>query len=307
MCGALVFAEELKRLAEAASHASSPLEELACWRRVHALLPAGSQQQQAVVAKIDALVRIAERGPAGAAAKSKSGWGKAAGGAGVGVALLTFFVTKGKLLLLGLANMTTLLSMFVSFGAYLSIWSWKFVVGLLLSIYVHEMGHVAMLARLGIKATAPMFIPGFGAYIRSRETLATVREEALVGLAGPNWGLGAALACWALGYAFSSPLFAALAHIGAVINLFNLTPVWQLDGSHAWRALTQWERYIITGTVAAALFLGGPTVSILWLVLICAVARLFQKDAAPTPDGRTLADFAILVATLTFICTMTAR
>ena len=104
-----------------------------------------------------------------------------------------------------------------------------------------------------------------------------------------------------------SPLFAALAYTGAYINLFNLSPIWQLDGSHAWRALTQMERYVVTGVAAAALFMGGPAVSILWLVLICAGYRLFQKDAAPASDGRTLPDFVILIAALTFIAVVTAR
>jgi len=313
-----VHAEELKQLAEAAARASSPVEALKCWRRAHELLPEGSRQRAAVAEKIDGLVQLAQHQSAGtvpASLEKKSPWGKVAGGAGVLVMFLAkfkfalvFLLTKAKLLLLGLTKMSTLLSMFVSFGFYWSLWGWKFAAGFVLSIYVHEMGHVVMLSRLGIKATAPMFIPGFGALIRMREKLPTAREEALVGLAGPNWGLGAALACWGLGYAFASPLFMALAHVGAWINLFNLTPVWQLDGSHAWRALTQMERYIVTGTVAAALFFGGSQASsILWLVLICAIARLFAKDGAPAPDGRTLADFVILVAALTFICAATGR
>ena len=42
------------------------------------------------------------------------------------------------------------------------LWGWQFALGLVLSIYVHEMGHVVALRRYGFNATAPMFIPGSG-------------------------------------------------------------------------------------------------------------------------------------------------
>ena len=314
-CGALVFAEELKRLADEAARAPIPADALERWRQAYALLPAGSRQQQAVAAKIDGLVGVASRGPALARPAQKSAWGKVAGGAGVVAVFLAkfkfaifFLATKAKFLLLGLGKMSTLLSMFLSFGVYWSLWGWKFAAGFVLSIYVHEMGHVAMLMRLGVKASAPMFIPGFGALIRLREHLPTAREDALVGLEGPNWGLGAALACWGLSFAFDSPLFAALASVGAWINLFNLTPVWQLDGSRAWRALTQRQRYIATGAVAAALLLvHSEATTILWLVLLCSGARLFAKDAAPQPDQRALVNYIVLVAALTFIAAAAGR
>ena len=286
-----------------------------CWRRAFALLPAGSRQQQVIAAKIDELVGIAS-GPGSATAHQKSGWGKAAAGVGVAAAFLAkfkfallFLATKAKLLLLlGLTKMSTLLSMFVSFGFYWSLWGWKFAAGFILSIYIHEMGHVAMLVRLGVQATAPMFIPGFGALIRMREHLPTAREEALVGLAGPNWGLGAALAAWGLAFAFDSPLFAAIASVGAWINLFNLTPVWQLDGSHAWRALTQRQRCIATGVTAAALLLvHSEATAMLWLVLICSIARLFGKDAAREPNQHALINYVTLVVALTFVAAAAAR
>ena len=71
---------------------------------------------------------------------------------------------KAKALLLGLTKGTTLLTMLLSLGVYWSMWGWPLRLGLVLSIYVHEMGHVIALARYGFRATAPMFIPGLGAW-----------------------------------------------------------------------------------------------------------------------------------------------
>src|ERR1700675_697281 len=90
----------------------------------------------------------------------------------IGALLLKFktvgllILTKGKLVLLGLTKLNTLLSMLVSIGFYWALYGWRFGLGFVLSIYVHEMGHVLALARYGIPASPPMFIPGFGAFVR---------------------------------------------------------------------------------------------------------------------------------------------
>ena len=55
--------------------------------------------------------------------------------------------------------------MLVSVAAYSLIWGWKFAVGFVLLLLVHEMGHVIQLRREGVKASAPMFIPFLGAVI----------------------------------------------------------------------------------------------------------------------------------------------
>ena len=114
--------------------------------------------------------------------------------------------------------------MLAALGVYWTIWGWKFALGFVLSIYIHEMGHVAAMKRFGIAATAPMFIPGFGAFIRMKQHPATVQEEARIGLGGPIWGFGAAAGCFLLYVATDQPYWAALTHTGAMIDLFNLLP-----------------------------------------------------------------------------------
>src|SRR6202140_3907391 len=108
----------------------------------------------------------------------------------IGALLLKFktlglvILTKGKLVLLGLTKLNTLLSMLVSIGFYWALYGWKFGLGFVLSIYVHEMGHVMALARYGIPASPPMLIPGFGAFVRLKAYPALPGEDARVGLAG---------------------------------------------------------------------------------------------------------------------------
>ena len=99
-----------------------------------------------------------------------------------------FLLGKGKVLLVGLTQAKTFLSMAVALAVYASVYGWKFALGLIVSIYIHEMGHVVWLRRYGIAATAPMFIPGLGALVRLKQYPANPAEDARVGLAGPIWG-----------------------------------------------------------------------------------------------------------------------
>jgi Zn-dependent protease len=308
-CGTLVHAARLKELATAAGLAITPAEALSFWREAHELLPPGTRQQQAIIEKMEALVAVADRS---SSRRGGSQIGKIASGTGVIFLFLAkfkfglvFILTKLKFLALGLTKMGTLLSMFLSFGLYWSIWGWKFAAGFILSIYVHEMGHVAMLSRLGVRASAPMFIPGLGAVVRLKQHLPTAREDARVGLAGPIWGLAAAIVSWLLGIGFHLPLAIVVAKVGAWMNLFNLTPVWQLDGSRAFRALDQKQRVIAIATVAAAIFLSaGDVHGILIIVLGFGVFRVFEKSPEKIGDLRTLAEYVILVASLSALASL---
>ena len=123
--------------------------------------------------------------------------------------------------------------MLVSIAAYSLIWGWKFAVGFVILLFVHEMGHVIQLRREGIPASAPLFIPFLGAVVWGRILEGNALAEARVGLAGPVLGSIGAAVCWAIGAGIDSDFFRALAFIGFFLNLFNLAPVTPLDGGRA--------------------------------------------------------------------------
>jgi Zn-dependent protease len=136
---------------------------------------------------------------------------------------------------------------FVSFAAY-SIWfhSWKFGLGLVLLILVHELGHFFEARRQGLQVTLPTFIPGFGAFVTHRQAT-TPWRSAYIALAGPFvGGLGAA-AVWAVGSARDSALLVVLANIGFLLNASNLLPIWILDGATIVQSMSLtrrgWIRY----------------------------------------------------------------
>jgi Zn-dependent protease len=215
---------------------------------------------------------------------------------------VVFLLTKLKFLLLGLTKGSTLFSMVLSFGVYWAAWGWKFALGLVLSIYVHEMGHVFALSRLGIRATAPMFIPGVGAMVRLKQYPADPREDARIGLAGPLWGLGAAVGAFAVFLISSGLYWGAIARVGAWINLFNLLPVWQLDGGRGFRALSRTQRWVVVAALAVMLLLTGE--GLLLLLLLAAGFRSLQKTDATVSDRLALLQFIFLVVALSLLCTI---
>ena len=119
-------------------------------------------------------------------------WRRILGWLGAGALLAFKFAAKLKGLLLLLPKLkilTTSGTMLVSVAAYALIWGWRFALGFVLLLFVHEMGHVIQLRREGIPASAPMFIPFLGAVVAMKELPKDAAAEARVGLAGPVLGL----------------------------------------------------------------------------------------------------------------------
>jgi Zn-dependent protease len=267
-CHTLVHAERLKQVAadaQAAETAGDATLALERWREAISLLPEEAPQYAVISARIAVLGKNApsleetKRKAAEAKLRSRFGNSKLGGfAASVLVVLLKakwvlfMLLGKMKLLFLGFTKMGTLLSMLATIGVYWTLWGWPFAVGFVLSIYVHEMGHVSALRRYGVRAGAPMFIPGVGAFVRLGEALHSDWENAMVGLAGPLWGLAAAAASYVAYLATDRPIFAAIAHSAAWLNLFNLLPVWQLDGGRGFAAMSRTHRLVAAGALLAA-------------------------------------------------------
>jgi len=137
---------------------------------------------------------------------------------------------------------------FVSFAAY-SFWfgSWKFGLGLVLLILVHELGHVAEARRQGVPVSLPTFIPFLGAFVTVRHAGLPPWRSALISLAGPLVGGLSAAAVWAVGSARDSTWLVVLANIGFLLNAFNALPIGFLDGGTVFRAISEsrrgWIRY----------------------------------------------------------------
>jgi Zn-dependent protease len=302
-----VYAEKLEQLAHEAKSAidrNDPAQARTIWTQVLSLLPPESVQHRSVEARIAELEKQLPHAEFSPQHRPIGKWAARLGPVGVFLWKIKLIVltllSKGKLVLLGLTKLTTLTTMLASMGLYWSWYGWRFAVGLVLSIYIHEMGHVFELRRFGIAASAPMFIPGFGALVFLRRRPTTVGQDARVGLAGPVWGLAAAGFALAMYLITQAPIWAALTRFGAWINLFNLIPVWQLDGGRGFAALTRANRAFILALTLAMWLLTND--GVLFLVALGAGYRLFTGDAAPASDPPVLHRFAALIVLLALLC-----
>jgi Zn-dependent protease len=305
-CGWLVHGDELRRLAKEADEARSagrPSDALVAWRGVQELLPPGSKQLATVASRIEELSLEVDSAPEVAEKKKRPAWLQGGGALVAGglflwkiKAILAFALTKGKVLLLGLTKSSTLFSMLLSAGVYWTVFGFKFAIGLVLMIYVHEMGHVVALQRLGIRASAPMFIPGLGAMVRMKQYPSNPREDARVGLAGPLWGLGAVAVVYVLYLATDSASLAAITRFSAWINLFNLLPVWQLDGGRGFRALGRPGRWLVVATMGAMWWTTGE--GLLLLLGLAGGVRAVVGEAPAESDRTALTEFLVLVVLL---------
>lgn len=271
-CQALAYADvltELARMADAAAAEGHLAVATQHWHQALSLLPADATQHTAIQAKLEALGARMERGEGKTSALRT---GARRGVWAVVIAGAAFLVTKGKLLLLGLTKAGALLSLFAFLGIYWREWGWALAAGIVVSLYLHELGHVVALRRYRIPVSAPMFIPGFGAYVR-HGALPTARIGARVALAGPAAGLLAAAAALGLFVLTGNSYWAAIAHLGAIINLGNLIPVWILDGVRAVAPLDVRARIGFgAGLIAVAIVTRDPVAWVAALVTVGAFA-----------------------------------
>lgn len=298
-CHALFHAETLGALLKDADALEARGELVAALEKLRAmepLLPHASSQATQLRARIAALEPKAAKQP-GAPSKAPK-WLAGTGAVGLAVwkfaAPLLALLSKGKLLFIGLMKLPTLLSFFVS----AALWSdGPGGVGLALvvlgSIYVHEMGHTVAFRRYGIAVSAPMFVPGFGAFVRGAMYPKAPEAAGDVALSGPVWGGVAGAVTLAVGLGLRQPWLCGAAVLIAEVNLFNLFPVWQLDGARATKCLSK-QQVLVVGLVT---LLGGALAASPMALLAGGglVARRWALPPEGAGDRRTFVVALVLV------------
>src|SRR5215210_4435808 len=207
------------------------------------------------------------------------------------VVLVLLAKFKGlALLLLKVKFVGTALTMLVSIGAYALLFPVWFAVGIVVLIWVHEMGHVVQLRREGIAASAPMFIPFLGAFVAMKQMPKDALAEARVGLAGPVLGTLGGLAALGLYALTGEHLFLGLAYFDFIINLFNLAPLLPLDGGRAVGAMSPVFQ-LLGLVVMVALFFVAP---IMAFIALLGLPELWHRwKTRNTPEGRAYYDLPL--------------
>ncbi len=225
----------------------------------------------------------------------KPWWKRLGGGLAALVLVVVKFAAKLKALLLLLPKikiLTTSGTMLVSIAAYSLIWGWKFALGFVVLLFVHEMGHVIQLRREGVEASAPVFIPFLGAAVWAKSLGGNALAEARVGLAGPILGSLGAAACIPIANATGSDFWRALAFTGFFLNLFNLLPVVPLDGGRAMAAMAPWMWFAgLFGILVLAFAFPNPI--IILIALLAAMETWRRWRGRKNADEATLAYYRV--------------
>jgi Zn-dependent protease len=181
-------------------------------------------------------------------------------------------------LLIALKNfkfLATSATFLVSLAAYTSIWGWRFAVGFMVLLFVHELGHVIQLRREGVPASAPLFVPFMGAFVGMKSLPENAWSEAKVGLAGPVLGGVGAAVCLLVADQTNSDLLRAVAYTGFFLNLFNLIPIVPLDGGRAAAAFH--PAFWFAGVFAIALLFFWHPNPLILLIAVLGGYELFHR------------------------------
>ena len=237
---------------------------------------------------------------------------QAAGWLGGAAAALFALFKYGGVLLLKLPALGTLVSVLISFAGYAWLRGPWFAAALISMIFVHEMGHVLEIRRQGMQATAPIFIPFLGAAIFQRSHPTSALKQAQIGIAGPIAGTIGATAAYLLYLSTGWDVLLLAAVLGFIINLFNLIPVWQLDGSWILAPVSKWVYVAGYGLVVLAiLWLHSIFLIIIAVFGLSSLVQRFRAAQSPyytsVPVRARWALGAAWLALVVYLGVMTAQ
>jgi Zn-dependent protease/uncharacterized Zn finger protein (UPF0148 family) len=306
-CHTLAYGAHLSQIAGQAQQleqAQKWAEARARWQATLPWLPEDTRQAASIREHI---AQIDRRLAAEDATKAK--WTKRLGP----FAPIALFLLKAKSWLFLLFKAKFLLSFLAYFGIYWAIFGWAFAVALVLTVGLHEMGHYIAVKRRGLPVDLPVFLPGFGAYVRWYGQGVSREDLGIIALAGPMMGLAVALIAYAIFFFTHSPFFHLMAYLGAWINLFNLFPVaffFAFDGAQAVVALSRMQRILVAATFLLFFGLtvsmnpggdpGGPNTHWIFLILGLGMGwRTLGRDGADEESsGKVFAIFQVLAIAL---------
>lgn len=189
--------------------------------------------------------------------------------------------------------------------------SWVIAVALIWGLLVHEYGHVLAMNRLGMGPARIYIIPFLGGVAKSQRLPQSEWHGVLVSLAGPAFGLLAAIPFFAGFIVTGHGMWLLGAAVIAAVNLINLAPAPPLDGSKALgpvlaRIHPMLERVAMIAVGGLVVWWG--LMSGRWiLAAFLAIALIGHlKRGAWRPDGRPLSGRESVFSVGLFVVTAAA-
>lgn len=125
-----------------------------------------------------------------------------------------------------------------SVAGYAWLFTFEFALMLIACLVIHEYGHVRAMKHFGIKTKGIYLIPFVGGLAVSDEKITTRWQDVVISLMGPAFGLITSVLGVVLYYVTKMEIFAGVAVLSALLNLFNLLPILPLDGGHVLKSIS---------------------------------------------------------------------
>lgn len=123
-----------------------------------------------------------------------------------------------------------------SLSVYSILFSVEFALALIAILVFHEYGHLRAMKKFGIPTKGMYLIPFVGG-LAVGDKPTTRWQDVYISLMGPIYGLFMTVVCY-VGYLLTDSHFIGLvASFSALINLFNLLPIYPLDGGRVIKSL----------------------------------------------------------------------
>lgn len=202
-------------------------------------------------------------------------------------------------------------------ATYSYLFTWEFALAVMWAIGVHELGHVWAMRRTGMPTPGFYFIPLLGGAAigeRSRSEW----QDVFITAMGPTWGILSAVPPALLYLSTHTPFWAAVCGFIGIVNLFNLLPIYPLDGGRLTKSLVisaapgaQLFYLILAGVLvlSLAVYMKIYFVGILFAIGIAEIyfeqRRLRQGELDPKPplnrDGLILSVLWYAALTIAFL------
>ncbi len=209
---------------------------------------------------------------------------------------------------LGWAIVSTLL-----LGGLIYMWTRRLeiVVAVLFGVLVHEVGHMLAMNRLGMGPARIFIVPFFGGAAVGQRPAASEWHGVLVALAGPAFGLLAAIPFFALYGWTGQGIWLGCVIAIAFINLINLLPAPMLDGSRALGPVLakihpMVEKVVLLVIGGLAILWGASNGSWLFAIFLAIALFSYLRRGEWRPDVRRLTVGEAVKATGLFVLTAAA-
>lgn len=183
----------------------------------------------------------------------------------------------------------------LSFAIYSLVWSWEFAVLLIGALMFHEYGHVWAMKRCGVPTSGIYLIPFVGGAAVASDEMPSRNADVFISLMGPVFGFALALTTM-LVYVWTGWTVLAAATVWMVlVNLFNLIPVYPLDGGRVLKCVAYSVPQLLGigcmgASVLAAFWLFFVTGSFLILLIVFFAFRAFG-DYVSRPQRKRFCEY----------------